>query len=151
MPNSDEEENSNSNGLEYLKRIIDAISSLESHNKQEEQEEKSVLDDDNDLGLPVIHIETDMFDAWAVAFFAMPGMRIIEIMTVPEEKRTVMLLDLFKLALQQPEKAATLEILTFRELQDLLGMWMVLSNQLEQKRAGIAGYLESFEEFNNGE
>jgi hypothetical protein len=92
--------------------------------------------DRGDLGLPVVHLETEMFDAWAIAFFAMPAMRIIEVMLVPEELRTPAFTELLKLALQDPGKTQDLEILTFRELQKLIGTWLILSNKLERQKDG---------------
>lgn len=92
--------------------------------------------DTGNLGLPVVHLETEMFDAWAVAFFAMPGLKIIEVMLTPEEMRTPVFMELFKLALQDPRKAQDLEVLTFRELQNLIATWLLLSNKLERQTDG---------------
>lgn len=92
--------------------------------------------DKGDLGLPVVHLETEMFDAWAIAFFAMPGLKVLEVMLTPEDMRTPAFMELFKLALQDPRKAQDLEVLTFRELQKLIGTWLILSNTLEGKTDG---------------
>jgi len=131
MKNENESDEPIYEGLENLRRVADALAALE-----EQEKAKASSKDSGNLGLPVVHLETEMFDAWAVAFFAMPGLKIIEVMLVPEEMRTPAFMELFKLALQDPAKVQDLEVLTFRELQTLIQTWLILSNKLERQTDG---------------
>lgn len=96
-------------------------------------------EDIRDMGLPTVIVESEMFTAEAVAFFAMPGMKVFEVMMSGEDERGARIFELFKLSVHDAQKVEELSVLTFQELQMLLAQWMMRSNMLQH---GIEGTTE---------
>jgi len=121
-------------GLENLRKVIDAFAANE--NKKQNLAKTNTERDTGALGLPVVHLETEMFDAWAIAFFALPAFKVMDVIAIPENQRMIPFVNLLKLALQNPQQIDNLDILTLREMQKLIEIWLTLSNKLERQTDG---------------
>ena len=95
--------------------------------------------DFNGIGLPTVTVETEYFTAEAVAFFAMPGMKVFEVMMSGDDERGARIFELFKLSINNPEKISQMEVLTFGEIQSIMAQWMMLSNMLQHEETETIG------------
>lgn len=81
-----------------------------------------------------VWVETENFSAEAIPMFMMPALSVLDAMTAPEHVRVIKMFELFKLSINDQEKLALLEILSYQEFNQMVAKWLTLSSQLEEEQ-----------------
>lgn len=85
-------------------------------------------DDEGGVKSPtLVTVETEMFTAQVIGMLEMPGMKVLDVITTPGLAQLPKMVDLFFLAIYEPEKADTALLLNFIELNEAVGQWVAKS------------------------
>lgn len=78
----------------------------------------------NEEGPTIIKIETEAFTAEALSLHELPGPTVAYAMATSGAYRNVALLELFKLAIQDPQKSEYVDVLSFDQMSSAISDWM---------------------------
>lgn len=89
----------------------------------------------NDLGfdfelespLGIVHVETDAFSTDAYELYEMPSGMVWDLLSAEGPEQMRLMLDVFRLALVDPEDAADLDVLSFNAVGTVLWQWYTKS------------------------
>lgn len=81
----------------------------------------------NDEGPKIVQIETEDFTAEALSLHELPGTQVAYAMASTGPYRNVALLELFKLAILEPQKSEYIDVLSFEQMAEAIAEWMELS------------------------
>jgi hypothetical protein len=77
--------------------------------------------------IPTVLIETDHFKAEVIEMYEMPYEKVIDMLAVQGPRQMFKMLDLFKNAILDPDKAKNLEVLSFNDMAEIAGQWAAKS------------------------
>lgn len=69
-------------------------------------------------------VETEKFTAQAINMYDMPSMKVLDIMVSTGQAQMVKMIELFRLAIINPKKVEDIDILSFNELVEAVGVWV---------------------------
>lgn len=84
-------------------------------------------DDSDKPTFTPIMVKTDALDVETIGMYQMPGFAVLDVITTPGLAQLPKMVDLFRLAINDPAKANDLGILTFEELTEAVSQWVLKS------------------------
>jgi hypothetical protein len=76
-----------------------------------------------------VHIETDAFKADAINLYEMPGLQVLEVFSTPGLQQMPKMVTLFRLSLNDTNKADDIAVLSFSELAEAVSQWVMKSQE----------------------
>lgn len=142
-----EAEQKQEEGDSVAQRAIDAFAALEEAKTRKAKADatpaaEATPENIEDLvkgSIQTVTIKTEAFSSEAYGFYALPGIRVMNVLAMDEMRKMPEMVKLLKSAIIEPKKSDYLDVLSFGELGEVLSQWIEIS-QPDYERTLMRGF-----------